>query len=152
MGSRPAQASASTENPLWLDICASVLSVISCSTAFKMNTPPNSASLPGPSTPAGWRITRRILVGVAAVVTLAAVFITVENWRGRRAWENCRRALEAKGEVLDWAAYIPAPVPDDQNFYKAPYMQEWFVKGSSAALGLQAPNGPNPFEPAPRKG
>jgi hypothetical protein len=36
--------------------------------------------------------------------------------------------LEAKGEVLDWNAYIPPPVPDEQNIFKAPKMAEWFVK------------------------
>ena len=59
----------------------------------------------------------------------------MENWRGKRAWEKCRRELEAKGEVLDWNAYIPAPVPDEQNIFKAPKMAEWFVKESwKAAL------------------
>ena len=27
---------------------------------------------------------------------------------------------------MDWNDYIPPPVPDDQNFLKAPKMQEWF--------------------------
>ena len=31
------------------------------------------------------------------------------------------------GEVLDWTAFIPAPVPDDQNIFKAPKMAEWFL-------------------------
>jgi hypothetical protein len=88
-------------------------------------------------------------VALAAVATVIAFFYTVENWRGRRAWENCRRALESKGEVLDWAAYIPAPVPDDQNFYKAPKMQEWFVR-ENWATPLPT-NAPAPFVPAPRK-
>jgi hypothetical protein len=72
----------------------------------------------------------RYLFCLGCLATLLAVFYAVENWRGKRAWENCRRELEAKGEVLDWNAYIPAPVPDDQNIYKAPKMAEWFVKGS----------------------
>src|SRR5258705_1066167 len=116
-----------------------------------MNTLSNSPSAPGPSARAGWRIARRFLVAAAAVATLVAVFYTVEHWRGAHAWKNCRRALEAKGEVLDWMAYIPAPVRDDQNFYEAPYMKEWFVRGSPATLGLQPADGPRPFEPEPRK-
>jgi hypothetical protein len=75
-----------------------------------------------------WRGMRRILVGIAILATLAAIFYTEEDWRGKHAWENCKRELEAKGEVLDWNAYIPPPVPDDQNFFKAPKMQEWFVR------------------------
>ena len=69
------------------------------------------------------------------LATALAVFYTVENWRGKRAWEKCRRGLEAKGEVLDWAAYIPEPVPDEENFFKAPNMQEWFVRKPASPSG-----------------
>ena len=107
---------------------------------------PSSASNPSPSR--RWRLARRLLVGVAVVATLIAVFYTVENWRGRRAWETARRALEAKGEVLDWSAYIPRTVADDQNFFKAPYMKDWFVKGS--LLDLAPSSRPTPeHRPAP---
>jgi hypothetical protein len=64
-----------------------------------------------------WRVLRRLLTGLAIFTTLAAIFYTEEDWRGKRAWENCKRELEAKGAVLDWNAYIPPPVPDDQNFF-----------------------------------
>jgi len=76
----------------------------------------------------GWRIMRRVLIGLAILATLIAIFYTEEDWRGKRAWENCKRELEAKGAVLDWEKFIPPPVPDDQNFFKAPNMQKWFVK------------------------
>jgi hypothetical protein len=64
-----------------------------------------------------WRNFRRTLVGLAVFATLVAVFYAEEDWRGKRAWENCKRELEAKGAVLDWNKYIPEPVPDDQNFF-----------------------------------
>jgi hypothetical protein len=67
----------------------------------------------------GWRILRRILIALAILATLIAIFYTEENWRGKRAWENYKRDLEAKGMVLDWEKFIPPPVPDDQNFFKA---------------------------------
>src|ERR1035437_2704330 len=70
-----------------------------------------------PKNKSGWRILRRILIGLAILATLIAIFYTEEDWRGKRAWENCKRELEAKGAVLDWNAYIPPPVPDDQNFF-----------------------------------
>jgi hypothetical protein len=79
-----------------------------------------------------WRNLRHALIGVAILATLAAIFYTEEDWRGKRAWENCKRDLEAKGAVLDWDKYIPPPVPDDQNFFKAPKMEEWFVKNPNA--------------------
>jgi hypothetical protein len=68
----------------------------------------------------GWRLLRWGLIGAAFLVTLAAVLITEENWRGKRAWEDCRREWEAKGEKLDWQAFVPPSVPDDQNFFTAP--------------------------------
>ena len=73
---------------------------------------------------------RRWLFAVVCLATLVGLFYAVEDWRGRRAWEQCRRDLEAKGAVLDWSAYIPAPVPDEQNVFKAPRMTEWFVRGT----------------------
>ena len=73
-----------------------------------------------------WRILRRVLLAVACFITLVAGFYTVENWRGWRAWEQCKRELEAKGETLNWEAFIPPPVPDEQNFFKAPGMTAWF--------------------------
>ncbi len=62
---------------------------------------------------------RRALIGLAALATLVAIFYLEEDWRGKRAWEICKAGLKAKGEVLDWNAYIPPPVPDDQNFFMA---------------------------------
>lgn len=70
----------------------------------------------------------RTLIVLAALIILVAVFYAEEDWHGERAWEKCKRDLEAKGYVLDWAELIPSPVRDDQNFFDAPKMQEWFVK------------------------
>ena len=67
-----------------------------------------------------WRIVRRTLVALAGLITLAAVLITEENWRGKHAWENYKREWEAKGEGFDIASFIPPPVPDGQNFFTAP--------------------------------
>jgi hypothetical protein len=73
------------------------------------------------------KIIFRIILVVAGLAVLIALFYAEENWRGKRAWENCKREFEAKGEALDWNDYIPPIVPDDQNFFKAPKMTEWFV-------------------------
>jgi hypothetical protein len=73
-----------------------------------------------PKTKWRWRILRWGLIGLVGIVTLAAVLITEENWRGKRAWENYKREWEAKGEKFDWQAFVPASVPDDQNFFTAP--------------------------------
>jgi hypothetical protein len=74
-----------------------------------------------------WRVARGVLISVASLATLVAAFYTEENWRGKRAWENYRRELETHGAVFDWKTRIPPPVPDDQNFFSAPNMAEWFA-------------------------
>lgn len=86
----------------------------------------------------------KVLIGLAAVGLLILLFYGEEDWRGKHAWENCQSELKAKGEVLDWSAYIPSPVPDSQNFFKAPHMTQWFVRsanrdslsGTNALYGL----------------
>jgi hypothetical protein len=68
----------------------------------------------------GWRLLRWGLIGLAVLVTLAAVLVTEENWRGKRAWEEYKRESAAHGERLDMASVIPQAVPDDQNFFCTP--------------------------------
>jgi len=100
-----------------------------------------------------WRVMRRWLFAAVCLATLIGLFYAVEDWRGRRAWEQCRRELEAKGAVLDWSAYIPAPVPDEQNVFKAPRMTEWFVRGTrSDPLGEDKAKGSKETAPSARQG
>ena len=70
----------------------------------------------------------------AVVIGLVMLFYAEENWRGRRAWNQCKKELEARGQTLDWAAYMPARVPDEQNFFAAPRMTEWFVGRGANSL------------------
>jgi hypothetical protein len=79
---------------------------------------------------------RRLLFILLGLAGLTALIYAEEDWRGRRAWDNCKAKLEAKGVVLDWDKYIPPAVPDDQNFFKAPKMTEWFVKGVVQTNGV----------------
>lgn len=80
------------------------------------------------STPRPWLAgcRRRLLLGFVGLILLIAGIYVEEDWRGYRAWEHYKEMLRAKGEILDWNAYIPAPIPDDQNVMKAPHMEEWF--------------------------
>ena len=71
-----------------------------------------------------WRTLRRLLVGVAVLATLIALFYTVENWRGRHAWQLAKQELEAHGEHTDLAAFVPPMIPDDQNFAMAPLWRD----------------------------
>src|SRR5207247_5110375 len=52
-----------------------------------------------------------------------ALFYVVENWRGRRAWENYKAELTSRGEHLNLTDYRVAPVPPDQNFAETPVLR-----------------------------
>jgi hypothetical protein len=73
-----------------------------------------------------WRGIRRVLIVLAWIVTIIALLFGEENWRGRHAWNQYRQAAEARGESLDFATYIPKPVPDDQNFAATPFLKSFF--------------------------
>jgi hypothetical protein len=88
----------------------------------------------------GWRILRRALITLAVLATLIAIFYTEEDWRGKRAWKDCKHELEVQGAVFDWNTRIPPPVPDEQNIFKAPRMTEWFVGRGSNDLSQRLAN------------
>jgi len=69
-----------------------------------------------------WRVIRRL--AVAAI--LIALFYAEENWRGKHAWKKYKREWEAKGERFDREAFIPPPVPDEQNFAAIPLFTTMF--------------------------
>ncbi len=81
--------------------------------------------------PFSWRTARRLLIGIAVLVTLYAAFCAEEDWRGKRARDQFRREIEARGEQLDLTAFIPKPIPDDQNFAMTPSIQSWFTDNRS---------------------
>jgi hypothetical protein len=70
-----------------------------------------------------WRNFRRVLFGLACLVTLVALAYVVENWRGKRAWTAHRAAWEAKGEKFTIAALAPPLVPDEKNFALTPLLK-----------------------------
>jgi hypothetical protein len=78
---------------------------------------------------------KRFIFGVACFITLMALFYAEEDWRGKHELEKFKREWEAKGEKFDYASLIPPPVPDDQNFAKAPIWVE-AMKTSRLAMPL----------------
>jgi len=104
------------------------------------------------------RIIRRALIGLAWLVTIIVLVYAEEDWRGRHKWNQYRQVIEAGGAQLDYRAYIPKPVPDDQNFAAIPLIESWFMQRTnfdtkwadnyslaSSMLGSQT----NPTPPAP---
>src|SRR5215510_10409652 len=68
------------------------------------------------------RFAKFAFFGIVALILLALLVVGFENWRGRRAWEKFRAEWEAKGERFDIAAFIPKPVPPEQNFATTPLL------------------------------
>ena len=91
----------------------SILCFLACIPAFLL------AWIPPVRRLFSWLLRRRFLV-LGCLVTLIALFYAVEDWRGRHAWQNYKRAWEAKGERFEWASLAQPPVPDDQNFFETP--------------------------------
>ena len=67
-----------------------------------------------------WRILRRFLLALVWLTVLVALFYAEEDWRGWHAWQKFKHEWEAKGELFEFASFIPPRVPDDQNFAMAP--------------------------------
>jgi len=96
--------------------------------------PVNEAASPGQagsmatrrSGPWGWfcdlPLAARGLLVLGAIFGLFCLFFAEENWRGRRAWENCRSDVEARGVELDWTKFAPPTVADERNFAMTPFL------------------------------
>ncbi len=72
-----------------------------------------------------WRRRPWLTIAVGSLSLLCA-FYAEEDLRGKRAWLHARYELQARGTSVNWSAYVPTPLPDDQNILKAPKMEEWF--------------------------
>lgn len=75
------------------------------------------------------------VASVLFVITVGVVWL-VENRRGERAWDAYRLAAQSRGAKLDFADFIPPPLPDSENFAAIPLFAEIFQRGP----------GFNPFE------
>ncbi len=89
-------------------------------------------------------------IGMAALVGLILIAWLVENRRGQSAWEQYRAELTGKGEKLELADLVPAPVPDSENFAATPLIVSMFSSGggrktSDPAAHEQATALGNPF-------
>jgi hypothetical protein len=64
----------------------------------------------------------RSLLVASFIAAVLFFFYTFENWRGEWAWRKFTREMQARGERLDWTAFLPKPVPDEQNFLGTPVL------------------------------
>ena len=80
------------------------------------------------------KVIKWFLYSVLAIMSALLLFHSVENFRGKRAWEAWRRSREALGDRYDWNRLLPSAVPDEQNFAKAPCIASVFVSGSSVSF------------------
>lgn len=82
-----------------------------------------------------WFVFRRFLktpLGIFGLIILFIIgFYAVEDWRGKRLWKKCKTDYEAQREHLDWAYFVPPEIPDEENFFKAPMMKEWFQEDTN---------------------
>ena len=52
------------------------------------------------------------------------IFLFINEGASRAKWDQFRAEWEAKGEVFEWAAFIPPPIPDVENLAMAPVMRD----------------------------
>lgn len=68
------------------------------------------------------RLVMFLAIGAFVLILLLLGIIAYVNWRGHREWTQFRTEWEAKGEKFDFTDFIPAVVPDDQNFAATPLL------------------------------
>jgi hypothetical protein len=61
--------------------------------------------------------------------------VAFENYRGRKAWDRYHAEAESRGERLDLKWFLPASVPDDQNFATTPLLAPLFAGQMDKATG-----------------
>jgi len=81
-----------------------------------------STTSPSPSHSPVRRLFKFLLIGAFLLVVGLLVFVGYVNWRGQREWAQFRSEWEANGEKFDFADFIPAAVPADQNFATTPLL------------------------------
>ncbi len=89
-------------------------------------TPSGAAKSNPESRHSAWRILGYGLIGVAGLLTLTALFFLEEDVRGKHALTSYYREAEARGQEMDLQKFIPAKVPDEENFAMTPFLAPLF--------------------------
>ena len=90
------------------------------------------------------KIRYRVLLVLVAVTSVTGGMVVAwyswQNYQGNRAWDETRRNLEARGETLTLAPFIPPPVPDDENLAFAPLFVRLYQYKVDPKTGLMTFN------------
>ena len=70
------------------------------------------------------------------LISAAALFVVVEDWRGKRDWEAFLKEQTAKGESFDYRRLLPPPVPDEKNFAHIPQLRPLFDYERNGTRGI----------------
>ena len=100
-------------------------------------------SAPETSAPESWPRLRFWTGALPAVAYAALVFgatplllfHAIENARGALVWRQTRATLKARGECLELACIIPAPVRDEENFFATPFWSHFHYTRTTEASG-----------------
>jgi len=71
-----------------------------------------------------------------ALGLLVLVFYAEEDWRGKWIWERYKHRMEARGERMDAAAFVPPEVPDEKNFAQTHFLAPLFEFSRPAPLNF----------------
>jgi hypothetical protein len=78
---------------------------------------------------------RRIFLVAAVLATAVAAAYVEENIRGEREWRRFEQECRDEGKPLDYVFYKPAPIPEDENLFRAPVLVQF----------LDSQKSPGPF-------
>jgi hypothetical protein len=70
------------------------------------------------------KILRGLALLAAALLLLAALFLTAGYFHGKQAWDVAGE--RSQGKPVDFAAFVPPPVPDEENFAMTPLLKPLF--------------------------
>ncbi|MCL1920872.1 MAG: hypothetical protein FWG50_07310 [Kiritimatiellaeota bacterium] len=85
------------------------------------------------------KVFKWIGIVVLALAVCVALFYAVENVRGKCAWERYVRECAEQGMTLDWQAFIPPPVPDDENIAMMPIFRDLLAIPRNKRIWLPSP-------------
>jgi hypothetical protein len=76
--------------------------------------------------------------GLTSLATLCIVAFLIEDFRGEAAWKRYVEEAKRRGVELEFSAFLPTPVPDEENFAAIPFFIELASPDAAAKSRLEA--------------